>query len=92
MILVSSHLQKNIFAAARMRFIFVTRCAGNKAIFFFGLITNDHPTMTGDMAWWKTLNTLEPLVINHNSTLMDVIGETGNHPPVSAVRVPRVYH
>ena len=27
-----------IFAAARMRFIFVTRCAGNKAIFSFGLI------------------------------------------------------
>ena len=29
--------QKNIFAAARMRFIFVTRCAGNKALFFIGL-------------------------------------------------------
>ena len=29
--------QKNIFAAARMRFIFVTRCAGNKIIFSFGL-------------------------------------------------------
>ena len=26
-----------IFAAARMSFIFVTRCAGNKAIFSFGL-------------------------------------------------------
>ena len=25
---------KNIFAAARMKFIFVTRCAGNKALFF----------------------------------------------------------
>ena len=29
--------KKNIFAAARMRFIFVTRCAGNKALFSFGL-------------------------------------------------------
>ena len=29
--------QKNIFAAARMRFIFVTRCAGNEALFSFGL-------------------------------------------------------
>ena len=29
--------KKNIFAAARMRFIFVTRCTGNKAIFSFGL-------------------------------------------------------
>ena len=27
--------KKNTFAAARMRFIFVTRCAGNKAIFSF---------------------------------------------------------
>ena len=26
--------KKNIFAAARMRFIFVTRCAGNKDLFF----------------------------------------------------------
>ena len=27
--------KKNIFAAARIRFIFVTRCAGNKASFSF---------------------------------------------------------
>ena len=26
---------ENIFAAARMRFIFATRCAGNKALIFF---------------------------------------------------------
>ena len=38
-IFFSSHFpKKNIFAAARMRFIFVTRCAGNKALFSFGLI------------------------------------------------------
>ena len=48
--------------------------------------------MTSDMAWWKSLNTQQPLVINHNSTLMDVIGETGNRTPVSAVRVPRANH
>ena len=30
-------LKKTFFAAARMRLFFVTRCAGNKAIFSFGL-------------------------------------------------------
>ena len=29
------------FASARMRFIFVTRCPGNKALFSFGLILNN---------------------------------------------------
>ena len=31
-------LKKNIFAAARVIFFFVTRCAGNKPIIIFGLI------------------------------------------------------
>ena len=56
------------------------------------IITNNHPAMTSDMAYWKALDTLQPLVINHNSTLMEVIGETGNQNPVSAVRVPRANH
>ena len=30
--------QKNIFAATRVNFFFVTRCAGNKPIIIFGLI------------------------------------------------------
>ena len=36
-ILISIHFskKKKIFAAARMRFIFVTQCSGNKALFFW---------------------------------------------------------
>ena len=43
--------KKNIFAAARMRFIFVTRCAGNKALFFFGLKAPECPLTK--MIWRK---------------------------------------
>ena len=35
-IFISTYLPKKFFAAARTRFIFVTRCARNKSISFFG--------------------------------------------------------
>ena len=39
--------KKNISAAARMRFIFVTRLAENKALFISGLIINKIYTLLG---------------------------------------------